>query len=546
MAQTAFEYGTSRLRLMEFDGSGRKIRVLAVGEADLEVPESGASEEDADAADDVRAERIEEAIEEGGFETDPTAMSFPASRTVFREFDLPFTNDDQVRKVVRFEAESHIPLDIDEVVIQHHVLRKSRDKSHLIVAAVKKDDLLDSLDIVGEAGLDPMLVDVDDFALFHALVGSGVAEQHERFVVVNAEERTTSLLWIVDGALYSVRSIRLGTHGVSHAQDETLTEAEQGVETARLHDYLARLTREIRRTLTMLPDPGELDIVYTLGSGSGLDGFAERMGEIFHTEASPLNLLEHVEHKLTEDEVASFGPYAGVCLGMAYKLNGFDLTYTDFRREECAYTKKFDQVKTPLIMLALLAFLAVAFTALDKYNLVSKYEREYRQIIATGSDNLAQVLDGDVARAEALWKAHEFGPPQVQAIRDALKREKENLAQQLGRSEEIPDTPSVVPVWIEFNALLLENETAIGRFALESVDINFTESIPTLKINGVVESGEKFQVLLDLLRAHPMSTTVQSGSNKITSEGSTYFTDLRVEIDVERAAAAVRGKGGSS
>ena len=37
MAQTAIEYGTSRLRLLEFDGSGRKIRVLEVAEADLEV-----------------------------------------------------------------------------------------------------------------------------------------------------------------------------------------------------------------------------------------------------------------------------------------------------------------------------------------------------------------------------------------------------------------------------------------------------------------------------------------------------------------------------
>ena len=40
-------------------------------------------------------------MKEGRITRDPCGMAFDASSTLFREFDLPFTNDEQVSKVVR-------------------------------------------------------------------------------------------------------------------------------------------------------------------------------------------------------------------------------------------------------------------------------------------------------------------------------------------------------------------------------------------------------------------------------------------------------------
>src|SRR4029450_7012371 len=121
------------------------------------------------------------AVSESGFARDPSGMAFPAAHAMFREFDLPFTAREQIDKVVNFECESHFPGDIDDLVVQHIVLRQTRDKSHLLAVAVRKDDLLDRLDILDEAGLDPMFVELDDFALYQALVGTGVhAEGRER------------------------------------------------------------------------------------------------------------------------------------------------------------------------------------------------------------------------------------------------------------------------------------------------------------------------------------------------------------------------------
>jgi Tfp pilus assembly PilM family ATPase len=324
--QTAIEYGGRRVRLLHFDGSGRKLRVLGVAETEL--PEvAGGGEEGEQEAADLHATAIDEALDEAGFPSDPSVMAFDAGHAMFREFDLPFTSDEQIAKVVRFESESHFPGDIDDYVIQHVVLRKTRDKSHLLVCGVKKDDLLDRFEILEEAGLDPMLVDIDDLALYQALLGTGVAAEHPRMAVLNAQDTTTSLLVLVDGKLFALRSIRVGARSVT--RDVQAGDADSDVGTAHAHEYFTRLLREIRRTLSTVPELGELDALYVTGSGSRIPGFGEAVGEALGCEAVSLDLLESVDHKLSAADAERYGPDIGVLLGLAYKLNGMDETRTD-------------------------------------------------------------------------------------------------------------------------------------------------------------------------------------------------------------------------
>ena len=537
----AVEYGTARVRFLEFDGSRRNVRIVAVGEADIDI--TAAEGEGEDVANDLRAERIAEAMEEAGFALDPSVMSFPASRAVFREFDLPFTNDEQIRKVVRFEAESHLPMDVETVVVQNHVLRKAREKSHLLAAAVEKEALLDTLDIIEVAGIDPLMVDLDAICLFNALQGTGVADESDRLVVVNAQDRETTLLFIEEGHLVGVRSIRLGAHGIQEQQEGEASEEENSATDATVREYITRLEREIRRTLTTMPTKGEPDKVYVLGSGGRVDGLLEAVGGSFGAEAEELDLLSLVDHQLSDEDAEGFGPDIGVALGLAFKLNGVDQIGMDFRQEEVAYTKKFDQVKTPVIMVALLMFLLTAFFSLDKYNEIGRLERNYEQLIATGRENLARLMDDpDPLKVEAAYSGRDFGPDQMQAIRNATWGLREEIADQLGRSSTIPPLKSVVGVWIEFNRMLQENKVELGRFRLGQMTIDLTQKIPTMKFGGEGESMEKFQQLLDQLEQHPMCGEINPGATKQGAKGSLVFTDLRVVLDVEAAEKLSRGE----
>jgi len=526
--QTAIDYSSTCLRLMEFEGSGKRLRVLGVEEVDLRVQTTG---EDELEADDLRADAIAIAMKECGFAPDPCGMAYDASSALFREFDLPFTNDEQVKKVVRFEAESHIPLDIDDVIMQHLVLRTARDRSRILVAAIKKEDLLDRLDILDGTNLDPMFVDMDVFALLHALTATGVAAEHAVSVVINAQDASTSLMFLVEGKLYSVRSLRLGTHGI-HVPSEAGLAEDQEIEAARAHDYLSRLKREIRRTMTTLSGFENIEAVLVSGSGSRIPGFLEAASEAFGVDAQPLDLLSYVDHRLSEEDVERYGPDIGVALGVAYKLNGLNSTETDFRRDECAYTHKFDQVKSPLIVLSFLLFLVVALGCIDAIYRVRKVEDEYSYLLSSAQLNLEELMeDNDAARA--VWERAEFGPARVTAVTLAVDQLKEDVARQLGRSAYIPEQHSALHAWIEFSKLLKANEKTLGRIDLKSLDVNVNGRDPYISLSGVMESASKYSDLLELLADDPLYTEIDEGAASPTPNGMTSFGETKVALDLE-------------
>ncbi len=527
-SQTAIEYGTDRVRLLEFDGSGHKVRLLQV--VDVTLPEPAGGDEDV-SAEDLAAESIADAADEADITVDPSAMSFDAGHALFREFTLPFTSNEQIEKVVRFEAETHIPLDIEDVVMQHLVLRKARDKSHLLAAVINKDDLLDRFDVLEEADMDPHFVELDVFALLNAVVATGVADEHERFVLVDSRDRSTHLLFIEGGKLFAVRSLRMGAHGIP--RDTGVPQDE--IATARAHDYLGRLQREIRRTLTTLASFDASGTVLLSGSGSLIPGFLEAMNESFGGTVERLDLLSHVDHKLSDEDAELYGPDIGVALGVAFKLNGVDATHTDFRQEECAYTKKFDQVKSPLIVLSFVIFLIVSLMAIDAFYKVRKVNNEYELMLVDAREQLL-IEVGDRETAEAVWNGKPVGPEQMQAISQAFEHRHNELALKLGRSSEIPQQPSALAVWMEFSNLLRSEEEALGQIWVRKIDITMGERDQTLKFSGRMTTAFVFDELLTLLKDDPLYKDLEQGDISPSKDGFIDFGDTTVHLDVDELA----------
>ncbi|MGQ0552377.1 MAG: pilus assembly protein PilM [Planctomycetota bacterium] len=531
--QTAIEYGVRRLRLLEFEGTARKLRVLGVHEVNLDVAVDPGGEQD---PNDVRAAALSDAMKECDFARDPCGMCFDGASATFREFDLPFTGNDQIEKVVHFESESHFQGDLDDFVIQHHVLRKTRDKSHILAVGVRKNELLDRLDILDESGLDPMFVDLDVYSLFNALVGTGLTREHERFVVVDAQDSATSLIFVAAGEIVATRAMRIGAHGLGaepQSAGASASAAEDQAEIARRHEFVARLTREIRRTLSNLPDLGTPEVVYVTGVGSALPGFAAAMGELLGGPGEELDLLSRVEHKLTAEEARQHGRSLGAALGVAYRLVGQESLLTDFRRDEVAYTHKFDQVKTPLIVAGLLLFLVAAFHALDGYKRVQRLELEYDRMSALGGKYLGDLLE-DQAAADARWTNQPTGPRRMQAVLDAARELREDIKRKLGRSADIKDLDSALAVWIKFFETLRRHEDELGPLAFDRLDIDTSTRTPQLKFSGEVTDLGRYQRLEDRLKEVPMFRDLRSGGTQQTSTGL-RFSELTIDLDLAQA-----------
>src|SRR6185436_16858139 len=88
---------------------------------------------------DRAREAVKAAVEEAGGARGRIAASIDSGDAMLRELHLPFTNDDQIRKTVRFELEQHIHNHAIEDLVVDYVKSATTDKgSQLLVAAVPK------------------------------------------------------------------------------------------------------------------------------------------------------------------------------------------------------------------------------------------------------------------------------------------------------------------------------------------------------------------------------------------------------------------------
>jgi type IV pilus assembly protein PilM len=77
-------------------------------------------------------------------------------------------------QAVQWEAEQHIPFDLNDVYFDHQVLRvdESANKMQVLIVAAKREGIDGLATLVSEAGLQPAIVDVDSFAAQNAVLAS--------------------------------------------------------------------------------------------------------------------------------------------------------------------------------------------------------------------------------------------------------------------------------------------------------------------------------------------------------------------------------------
>lgn len=95
-------------------------------------------------------------------------------RIVVRTLDLPPLRDDkEIASAVRFQAPDHIPMTLDQAVIDHHSLgiveTADGPRSRVVLVAARRDMIDRLLEAVRRAGLRPTGIDLSAFALIRAL-----------------------------------------------------------------------------------------------------------------------------------------------------------------------------------------------------------------------------------------------------------------------------------------------------------------------------------------------------------------------------------------
>jgi len=127
--------------------------------------------------------------------------------------------DDELKKMIPYDAEQYIPLSMDQVVFDYQVLEEieeeNQKKMEVLLVAVKNETMGQQLGIFKDAGISPAVIDVDSFALCNAYVLNTDNETEggaktDTVALINMGAKLTTITIVEKGIPHLTRDVNIG------------------------------------------------------------------------------------------------------------------------------------------------------------------------------------------------------------------------------------------------------------------------------------------------------------------------------------------------
>jgi len=150
-------------------------------------------------------------IKKKGIEARRAAASVSGNSVIVRYVKLPKLSHKELALTINVEAEPFIPFDINDVRLTYCILNdvteEGEPKMETVLVAAKKEAVQDKIDILEGAGLDPVIIDVDSFALETLYSKMVPNPDNGAVLLLNIGQKVTNLSIITGGVTRVVRDI---------------------------------------------------------------------------------------------------------------------------------------------------------------------------------------------------------------------------------------------------------------------------------------------------------------------------------------------------
>jgi type IV pilus assembly protein PilM len=291
-------------------------------------------------------EAIREAIEKAKIRTKNVAAAVSGHSVIVKKVSLPAMTRDELDEQIRWEAEQYIPFDVNEVNLDFQILNGGGGEGQMevLLVAAKKDLVDDYVQVIREAGLVPVAIDVAAFAVENAFEANYDVRSDEVVALVNIGAQVVNINIISNGAPAFTRDITTAgnqyTEEIQKALSISFEEAEriklggrrsdhsqevvpQEVESA-MRSVTETVIGEISRSLDFFSATSadsRIERVVLCGGGAGVAGlqagFQQRSGSKVEIMDPLARMIPNSRFEANYlDEVA---PALGVGVGLALR-----------------------------------------------------------------------------------------------------------------------------------------------------------------------------------------------------------------------------------
>ena len=281
------------------------------------------------------------------------ATSISGHSVIIKKITLPAMTEEELAETIQWEAEQYIPFSISDVNIDTQILGINEDSAQMevLLVAAKKDIIQEYAAVVSEAGLKPLIMDVDSFAIENAFDLADAANPYEAVALVNIGASLININILNQGVTAFTRDLNMGGNqfteeiqkqlGVSYEEAEALklggniaealstTEAIVPQEVGSiLRSTSEAIALEIQRSidfyLATASGVGLSKIILSGGSAKvpGLIEAIEGTMNVAVEMSDPFRMIQYNPKDFDPDYLNDLSPMSAVVAGLAVRRLG--------------------------------------------------------------------------------------------------------------------------------------------------------------------------------------------------------------------------------
>jgi type IV pilus assembly protein PilM len=324
---------------------------------------AGAIAEGEVADHDLLAYELKEFWGSHSFKGKAVYLGVANQKVVVRLLDFPRMSPEDLKGAISFEAQDHIPMPIDDAILDYMVLGpqgEGSDLERILIVAAQREMISRYSSAVRAAGLRPQGVDVKALSLVRSTLPSSLFDDEGAILLLDIGTELTNLVvaqggnptltrFIPGGSGYLAQAVaeaaglseeeaerqlmnprlRIGPES-SEEDGEAESSGNDGFDPALaydirrgLEDAVQTLAEDVQRSIEYhysQPDSREVTQVFISGEGALVGGLDAYLGELLGVATQrgmPLRKLAGNKSNVPDEQLRVMEPVLAVALGLA-------------------------------------------------------------------------------------------------------------------------------------------------------------------------------------------------------------------------------------
>ena len=287
----------------------------------------------------IVAEAIQAALASAGVTSKAVVTAVGGRDVIIKKIQIERVKEQQARELMRWEAEQHVPFDMESVELDFQILDPDGDglEMSVLLVAAKRELIESKMRMLTDAGLEPGVVDVEAFALHNAFELNHPDAMNGVVGLLNIGHDVTNINILDDGVPLLTRDLTVGARrfredlqrerGLSADDAQALI---QGYDRSPHLDAVIENRGEeiavgIERAAAFLAQNArskQMRSIYTCGGGSRIPGLNEMLAKRLKLTVQQANPLANLSVRdgalasLVTDEIA---PLLMLPIGLALR-----------------------------------------------------------------------------------------------------------------------------------------------------------------------------------------------------------------------------------